>query len=324
MKFSRQTLIWMLVMILVLTAAIAQAFVKPEEKAESYTVSAIVNNSGSSRWTSFREGIEAAAKDYNIRIKFVATGEFTSKKSELEVVSRELEAGADGIILQMYAGGASEDMEELLPREKCVLLETDVVPEEYYQTVGPDNRELGTALAQRIKEDFGGDLSGKTVGILCGNVSQLALRQRMNGAEAVLTEAGATVLWRMAKMSDISEEKALEEYWTMGADIVIALENDETERVVDFLENSDDTRKKIALYGIGNSEKLVYYLDKDVIRALVVPNEFHMGYQSIEELAVKLKYHTAEKRSVRTGYLLIDRLHLYDEENQKILFPIVQ
>lgn len=324
MKFSRQTRVWILVMAFVIAATIAMAFIKPEEKDESYTISVIVNNSGSSRWTSFREGIEAAAEDSDIRIKFVATGEFTSKRNELEVVARELEAGADGIILQMYAGGASEDMEELLPREKCVLLETDVVPEEYYQTIGPDNRELGSSLAQRIKEDLGGDLSGKTVGILCGNVSQLALRQRMNGAESVLTEAGAAVLWRMAKMSGVSEEEAMEEYWTMGADIVIALENDETERVVDFLEAGGDVQKKTSLYGIGNSEKLVYYLDKGVISALVVPNEFHMGYQSVEELSAKLKYHTDEMKSVKTGYLLIDRAHLYDEENQKILFPIVQ
>lgn len=245
MKFSRQTWAWILVMIFVMATAVAMAFAKPEEKDEGYIISAIVNNSGSNRWTSFREGLEAAAKDYNIRIKFVATGEFTSKKSELEVVSRELEAGADGVILQMYAGGASGDMEQILPREKCVLVETDVVPEEYYQTVGPDNQELGTALAERIKEDFGEELKGKTIGIMCGNVSQLALRQRMKGAEAVLTEAGATILWRMAKMSGISEQEALEEYWSMGADIVVALENDETERMVDFLETNSNTKQQL-------------------------------------------------------------------------------
>ena len=57
---------------------------------------------------------------------------------------------------------------------------------------------------------------------------------------------------------------------------------------------------------------------------LMVPNEFHMGYQSVKELATKLEYHTAEMRNVTTGYLMVDREHLYDAENQKILFPIVQ
>ncbi len=47
---------------------------------------------------------------------------------------------------------------------------------------------------------------------------------------------------------------------------------------------------------------------------------FHMGYQSVKELATKLEYHTAEMRNVTTGYLMVDREHLYDAENQKILF----
>ena len=116
----------------------------------------------------------------------------------------------------------------------------------------------------------------------------------------------------------------MEKNWAQGADIVVALENDETERAVDHLNENPEILSECALYGIGNSEKVVYYLDKGMIRALLAPNEFHMGYQSVEELAMKLEYHAIEKRNVTTGYLLIDKDSLYDTENQKILFPIVQ
>ncbi|WP_440322667.1 sugar ABC transporter substrate-binding protein [Laedolimicola sp.] len=325
MKKNKQ--IWLLVLILLLGMGVSVLIMATGQKEDTkyYTVSVVVNNSGSSRWTSLKEGAEAAAKDYNIRLKYVATGEFWGKQNELEILSREQEAGVDGMIVQMYASeGVYEKLESLLPKEKCVLLETDIAPEEYYQTVGPDNKELGQVLAERICQDFGGELKGKTIGILSGNTGQIAMRQRLQGLQEKLLAAGAQVQWQMAEMGRNPDQRLLKKNWAQGADIVVALENDETERAVDYLNENPEILSECALYGIGNSEKVVYYLDKGMIRALLAPNEFHMGYQSVEELAKKLEYHAIEKRNVTTGYLLIDKDSLYDTENQKILFPIVQ
>ena len=319
--------IWYLLLFSILIAAVAGLImtVGRKEEKNSYPVSVIVNNSSDSRWTSLREGAEAAARDYNIRLNYVATGEFWGKQNELEIISKELESGVDGMIIQMYASeGVYEGIEARLPREKCVLLETDITPEEYYQTVGPDNKELGSALAERICQDFGENLTGKTVGILCGNTGQIALRQRLDGLEETLVKAGAKIQWQLAEMGRNPDKKLFEEKWNLRAGIVIALENSETERAVDYMQENQISVNNCVLYGVGNSEKVVYELDKGRIQALLVPNEFHMGYQSVKELATKLEYHTAEMRNVTTGYLMVDREHLYDAENQKILFPIVQ
>lgn len=324
---KRNKRLWFLTVLLLFAVAVLTLIMTVGQKNEkkSYTVSVIVNNSGSNRWTSLKEGVEAAAKDYHIRLKYVAAGEFWGIQNELEIISKEVESGVDGVIVQMYASdGVYEKLEPLLPKEKCVLMENDITPEEYYQTVGPDNKELGEALAERICQDFGEELKGKTVGILSGNTGQLALRQRLDGLQMKLLEAGAQIQWQLAEMGRSPDEKLFEENWSQGADIVVALENDETERAVDYMEENPEAVSGCALYGIGNSEKIVYYLDQGVIQALLVPNEFHMGYQSVEELAMKLGYHTTEKRNVTTGYLLIDKDTLYDAANQKILFPIVQ
>ncbi len=77
-------------------------------------------------------------------------------------------------------------------------------------------------------------------------------------------------------------------------------------------------------YGVGSSEKNVYYLDKGWIQTLVVPNEFNMGYQSMEAIAKQLIYHMDTTRSSKVNYLVVDREHLYDADIQKVLFPIVQ
>lgn len=83
------------------------------------------------------------------------------------------------------------------------------------------------------------------------------------------------------------DKKLFEEKWNLGADIVIALENSETERAVDYMQENQISVNNCVLYGVGNSEKAVYELDKGRIQALLVPNEFHMGYQSVKELGDK-------------------------------------
>lgn len=128
----------------------------------------------------------------------------------------------------------------------------------------------------------------------------------------------------MHEMGRTPDEAAENDCWETGADIVISLENDMTERVVDYLAENQDMLNQCKLYGIGNSEKVMYYLDRGFIRKLVVPNDFYMGYQSVEELAKKLEYRGESHKNIYTGYLVIDRTNLYDETNQKMLFPIVQ
>ena len=221
------------------------------KKKNSYTVSVIVNNSSDSRWTSLREGAEAAARDYNIRLNYVATGEFWGKQNELEIIYKELESGVDGMIIQMYASeGVYEGIEDRLPREKCVLLETDITPEEYYQTVGPDNKELGSVLAERICQDFGENLTGKD--------NRYSLWKHWSDRSETTTgwvggdasgKREQKIQWKLAEMGRNPDKKLFEEKWNLGADIVIALENSETERAVDYMQENQISVNNCVLYG---------------------------------------------------------------------------
>lgn len=106
-------------------------------------------------------------------------------------------------------------------------------------------------------------------------------------------------------------------------DIIIALGNGETELAVDYLIGEGEERKESCLlYGVGCSEKAVYYLDKGWIKSLVVPNEFNMGYLSMEEVARQLKYRLSRAESMEVDYLVIDQTNLYKEDNQKSCFQL--
>lgn len=291
------------------------------KKEDIHSVSVIVNNSNSDRWIALRQGLEQAAKDYNIDLNYVSTGELASVEEELALVNREVENGAEGIILQMVSSEEQgEHIAELSGRTAVLLLESDIKPEGVLAFAGPDNYELGMAVADAVKQELEGAHGETAIGILCGNQSQLSMQQRLQGLTEGLDGESVEIAWTLEK----GQEQTDETLGLASVDIIIALGNDETEQMVDYLQAEEGMESDCLLYGVGCSEKAVYYLDKGVIKTLVVPNEFNMGYQSMEAVAKQIYYHLTAAEDSRVDYLVIDRTNLYDAENQKVLFPIVQ
>lgn len=294
------------------------------KEEEAHKVSVIVENSGLDRWSLMRQGLEQAARDYNIDLNYVSTSGFDGVSAELDVVRREIENGAKGIIVQMASGGNTEDIAEVALKASVVLIETDVTPEDLYVVVGPDNIRMGTALAKAVTEDFGPELSDRKIGILSGNQKQLAMQQRFSGVTDSLADEGVQVAWCIEGTAEQEKEAFGAMLRETPVDILIVLGNDELEMVMDEFAAGEPTDGKCVVYGVGSSEKTVYYLDKGWIDTLVVPNEFNMGYQSMEAIAGQLIYHTDVVEKCEVDYLVVDRTNLYDEDIQKILFPIVQ
>lgn len=292
----------------------------------SYSVSVIVNNSNSDRWIAMREGLEQAASDNHIKLNFVSTAEIHNLKEEQILMKRELDNGADGIIIQMVSSyGASEILENISSDVAVMLLETDIDPEGIYATIMPDNAEIGRAIGQSLQKDLESELEGKTIGILCGNQEQVSMQQRLTGFNNSMAGKKIRVKWILESMEEDLNRGLEEKQKKYPVDVVVALGDDEMETAIDYLiEKDKDVINSFLLYGEGCSEKSVYYLDKGVIRTLIVPNEFNMGYQSVEAVVKRLKNKLLSADSIKINFLKINKENLYEEENQKILFPIVQ
>ena len=301
-------LILALVVTIVWTSAGMLGVNKEEKK---YSVSVIVNDSNNDRWIAMREGLEQAAKDDDIQLNYVSTGVFASEDEEKALIEREVENGADGIIVQLVS---SEDtyavFEKIDSSVAVMLLETDAVSEGVYSVTAPDNLWIGEALAQTVLQDYGDSLSEKKIGILSGNQNQLSMQQRLGSVKKLLEDENIEPVWILSGQG----ENLSSELVTKQAD----------ETAVDYLQADTSYKRQFMIYGEGCSDKTVYYLDKGIIKSLVVPNEFNMGYQSVHTIAEQIKYKFSSAESTTVDSLVINRQNLYDEENQKTLFPIVQ
>ena len=315
-------LIFALIVTIVWTSAGMLGVNKEEKK---YSVSVIINDSNNDRWIAMREGLEQAAKDDNIQLNYVSTGVFTSEEEEKALIEREVENGADGIIVQLVS---SEDsyavFEKIDPSVAVMLLETDAVPEGVYAVTAPDNHWIGEALAQTIFQDYGDSLPDKKIGILSGNQDQLSMHQRLGSVKKLLKDENIEPVWILSGQGENLSTELMAKQADEPVDILITLGNAETETAVDYLQADAGYKRQFMIYGEGCSDKAVYYLDKGVIKTLVVPNEFNMGYQSVHSIAEQIKYKLSSAESTTVDSLVINRQNLYDEENQKTLFPIVQ
>ncbi|MBQ7658443.1 MAG: substrate-binding domain-containing protein, partial [Butyrivibrio sp.] len=181
-----------------------------------------------------------------------------------------------------------------------------------------DNVELGSALANEVRIAVGNDLNGKTIGILTGNLRQNALSERLQGFTENIQSSGAEIAWSdydPVSMTDRLVRRQNES----RADIIVALDNSGLESACEYALKQEEIPK---IFGVGISIKNVSYLDDGLITSMVVPNEYYMGYQSVAAVARRLDNRLTPMQDEKIPFRVVNRDNLFDESNQRILFPV--
>ena len=173
----------------------------------------------------------------------------------------------------------------------------------------PDADAVTALLVSAVESDFDGDLSGRTVAILAGSPYDGYATQILTKLTESLEEQGAEIFWSESLPYNVA--RLLKHSKRM--DIVIALDDDSLSAAAAYLTKKSGSRR---LYGIGCSPTCVYYLDRGVISAMVACDDFTAGYETLEAVA---KGWDAARIVAVPRLILPDEV--YDEENEKLLFP---
>lgn len=308
----------------VMVLIVALLMIMENHDSGSSKVSVILPNAEDSQWAAFRYGLEMSAQDHGAEVFVVSTGASLTVEEERELIETEIRDGADAVIVKPVPGILTEEMlRDMSVRIPVILmdsLEDENKMVSQLTVVEPDNYEMGKRLAEEVAADHGGDLRGKTVGILSLTGRFFSSAERERGFRESLKESGATVRWTLRSVTD--EE---------GGDVL--MKQPEVDFVAAFDDDSLTEAGKCSaagglqgahIYGIGHSTEAAYYLDTGVAECLVVPDEFNVGYQSMAEAVRTLsaRYSGVEDRTV-TG-TVIRRETLFTEENQEILFTMSQ
>ncbi len=292
---------------------------------EPVKVSVILDDSSSVRWTSFISGLEQAAKDTGIKVKVVNTTRNLSLSQQNLLINQELNNGADGIILQLNSSRGTENMISNISRKAVLLLvdtsgDMDVDVEGRSACIQVNNVELGRALANEVSIAYGKELKGKKIGIVAGNLRQNSNSERLQGFTENIKASGATTAWIDSNINYVSD-KIGQRQQDNPADILVALDNSGLEAACEYALRQSGPP---TIFGEGTSIKVVSYLDDGLITSMVVPNEYYMGYQSITAVSSRLDNKLTPMEDEIIAFRVVNRDNLFDENNQRMLFPVVQ
>ncbi len=270
-------------------------------------------------------GLEQAAKDNGVKLNVVSTGRNLTLNQQYNLIKEEIASEADGIILQVITSRGTESIITDI-RGKVVLelvdtsadMEIDV--EGKSACIEADNVEIGRALANEVRIAFGNKLEGHRIGIVAGNQKLHSIQQRLQGFNENIESSGAEVAW--IESNNVSLQDRIEFRQVLDqVDIIVARENGGLEAASEYAIRSGS---EVSIFGEGTSIKNVSYLDDGIITSMVVPNEYYMGYQSVAAIVKRLENRLTPMQNETISFRVVNRENLFDESNQRMLFPVVE
>lgn len=295
-------------------------------KTRRYRVSVIVSDSAQGRWVPLKAGLQQAARDHNIQLTFVYTDYFNDLNTEIELINREIYDGADGIIAEFVSSTGTQNMiSEVTGRVPMELIGTDAEreadPTGATGCVQQDNYQIGRTIGNELVIRFGDALSKEKIGLLTGNQKTEKMKERLRGFLDAVKKKEPDIVWGLEDSRNVEDDlkSCMSE---SKATLLVGLDNKALETAVNYSTSADFPEGR--LFGAGCSEKLVYYLDSDLIASMILPDDFNMGYQSLSDLSTKLENRLYLLPDRTVGFNVVNKENLFRDENQRILFPMMQ
>lgn len=263
------------------------------------TISVILDSANYDGWDSMKMGMEQSAKDFKTELHIVNNQ--AAIYNPMDLMERERRT-SNVIITDLELGSA--DLQNIRKQLPIVTISNKNRQESALSITIP-NQQMGQAIGALIHNTV------EQVYIVLPDVVSNHIQERKQGILDVCHQ----MITEIAE-SDISEDMFSENR------AIIALDTMTMEKIINHIPDNFSTNSDYFLYGIGYSNSLLPALESDMITTLVVPQDYNVGYTSIE-MAVNAVQHKPIKQ-VTISFALIDSSTIYKKENEALLFPFIQ
>lgn len=282
---------------------------RAQRRPELLEMSVIAREADSSAWSTARQGMEQAAADLNVELRFLFPGQSDSAQEQRQLLRREVESGSSAILLFPADREAlAEEVREASARAALVTLETDMEEAEGY--VGVDNAALGEALARAA---LNGVSRGDTVLLMDSPVHDNGVGDRQAAAEAVLESEVRELRHFTGTADELAGELS-----RSRVQAVVAFEASGLERAAEAVSRTEDAP---LLYGVGSTAAITAGLEQGGITSILAQNAFSAGYLAVQSAARLARRETAEPLDP-LPFFTVRRENMYEPEHEKLLFPV--
>lgn len=319
MKKSRKSF-WiieiLLFIVLIWIFAMIWSGSKPGRKKR---VVCVVNDSTAQRWSSLYEGLQLSARQHGVEFVMADTEQLRDASDVRDVIADEATDGIDALIVEQVGMDAKAILPKTLGRK---------VPKVYLNGTGTADSEnvnislktewMMEKIVQEMKKDASNDLSGRSAGMLLPNGDNPYISSCRKEMTSILKKEGISLLWTVHAAANTADtEKKLKAQ--KRTDYIFAFEDNTLAIAADCAEKA--ALPGTVVYGVGNSEASVGYLDNGTIKGILVTDTFLMGYQAMEDSIQMLEHHSAKGGSEVGGRYFRQEDLFRSKSSQDYLFP---
>ena len=288
--------------LLVLMAALAVMLfqnVSGSGQPEIRRVCVLLDGEGESYWQNFRLGVDRAAREHNVDVRYVFRYDGPVGTAQAEQLHREWEGDLDGVILvPVDAEALAETLQEAPAGLAVTVMGPSLPGVEGVCAISASPEEMGRQLADAVADS---GAASCTV-MLTGQEGEIALR-RLQGLEERLQERGV----------------ALE---TMTAATVAALPEPNGRPVAALEPGTTEAlcARGGPVYGIGASNDILSCLEEGEAAALVVQSDYDAGYLSLLSILEALDGEQPEDQTLDCYTVTAE--NMFTDPMDQILFPM--
>ena len=320
---SRSLLAVAMLILILLVIVLSQLDRQSSVSGNRKKISLIVYGDDNERWENLRQGADLVCEEKDADLALITMLSQDDALEQEEIIAREINNGADALII------AACDSKEIKAYMDTVKVKIPVVYVESLEVsamdtidtvvVTPDDYRMGYELGEALIEN---ESDIVTVAIISENTKRDSVRLREKGfRDAIEGKVGKIIDWngndrKKNVRTQVFIQKALV---SEATDVIVSFDNPTTDALLDALANLNQSSR---LYSISTSNQAVYSLYSNEIKALEYPNEFSMGY--LAAMYVFDRSYAGRKYSgEEIEYRLVRKENMYDEDNQRLLFPFV-
>ncbi|MBW4839015.1 MAG: substrate-binding domain-containing protein [Paenibacillaceae bacterium] len=276
-------------------------------------------------WKTTKLGAEVAAKEYNVRLNFLAPENENDVEGQIRLMEEAIKRRPDAIIL---AATDYEALGQVTDRTSysdipVVSMDSEVASTKVKTFVGTNNYEAGQKAAERLVELTGPD---SEIGIMNFVKGARNANQREEGfLDYIARFPGVQVVDIQYCGSDENlaynlTADMLERFPDLDGIVSLSAESSiGAGRAVDELGYGG----KVKMIAFDNPPEMLELLQEEKVQAMVVQNPFNNGYMAVAAAVQAARGEKLQDR-IPTDTKLIDLNNMLWPENQKLLFPFVK
>jgi ribose transport system substrate-binding protein len=306
------------------------AFGVPAIAQTKLTISVIAKDTTSPYWQAVLAGARKAGQDLGVNVIELGAQSESDASGQISILAKAVASNPAAIVIAPAEFAAlGKPIDEAAKKVKIIGIESAADTKAMTSLLATDNVNAGRVAADALAVAItktSADTEGDVV-MITFMPGVPSLDQRAKGFKEVVTAK--------YKALDITAEKVADgkpaTVFGIMNDLIantgdlrgVFVSDPITAQAVSQAVVEKKTNDKINIVGVGSDEKLVKFLQDDVIAGLVVEDPFRMGYDGVKTALAASKGEQVSA-NVDTGVTLVTKANMSSARSQELLKPKVK